>query len=352
MLSEDYKKYIPAVVVLILLYFAYLTIKPLLGAIAWAAILAYIFYPFYLRINKKIRNEKISASLVTFTIILASMIVVFILVNILSREIYSTYVSVQQRFTEAGIEESCIRSDLLCETFSFFKRFEISPNVYIENSLRNLSSKLVELTSSFAISLATKIVDLFTIFFVMYYLLIDGKYLVEKLQGLLPLQKNQHAIILQHIRDVTSGVIYGHVFTAFLVALAASLGFYMFGIKSPVLLGILTGLASFIPAISTLVVWIPVGIFQILNGFSLSDNWLIARGVGVLIFGFIVLAGIDNIVKTRIISQKVKAHPGIVLVGAFGGLFAFGILGVVIGPLVATLIITLMNLHSEKKETD
>ncbi len=177
----------------------------------------------------------------------------------------------------------------------------------------------------------------------MYYLFTDGEELMRRVEDLIPIPQKEKKALFKRITDVVGGVVYGYIVTAILVGILMSVGLYIFGVKYYVLLGVLTGLAAFIPAISTAAIWVPTGILVLLDGLLTHSNIGILNGAGILLYGFFIIGGADNIVKAKLIGTRSKMHPAIILFGAFGGLFAFGLIGTFIGPIIVTTFIAILE---------
>ncbi len=352
-MSSSYinRKYIAIIVFLLILYLAFLVIRPILFPIVWAFIFTYLFYPFYKYTNKLIKNEKISAFVVTFAIIVITIISFTFVFNVLSKEIVATYHSVKEEIVLLSMPEGC-QNGPLCTMMGYFKNQPLNLNFYADQGIKLLSDKLINQTSTFAFSLPVKILELFIMFFAMFYLFMDGKKLLNKIREMIPMPNKDKELLINRISEVINGVVYGYLVTAIIISVLAAVGFSLFGIKYPVLFGILCGLSSFLPAVSTMAIWLPLGGFELFKGFYFSDNSMITKGIGLLIFGVVFLSGSDNLIKAKIIGDKARVHPAIILFGAFGGLFAFGLLGAFVGPLILTLAFILAEEYSGVKRKE
>src|SRR3989338_5199391 len=348
--ADDTKKYILIALLLLSVYLSFLVIKPIFYALLWALVLAYLFTPIYRIVNKKIRNERASSLLITSAIVILTVVLATAIVSTLSNEILITYSSVKESFDPANLEVRCQNPDLVCKVADILSHEQINPTPYINQAFSKLMDKIVEQTSNLAFSIPGKVVELFIVFFVMYYLFINGESFLKSIASILPMDKKHKEQIVNRVSDVVGGVVYGHILTALIVGVVGTIGFSMFNMSSPVLLGFLVGLAAFVPGISTTVIWLPVAVYQFLNGFYSHDKILMAKGVGILLFGIFALAYIDNIIRAKLIGDRARVHPAIVLICAFGGLLSFGFIGIFIGPLIITVFITLVEIYGESQD--
>ena len=343
------EKYAGLIALFGLLYLTFLVINPLLSALVWAIILTYLFYPLYKKIKGIVKYERASSIILTFAIIIITIVSLTFIINVLSAEVFSTYNLLKQTMDPNTSPQICTNNPLICKINSYIAANSITFNSYTGQGFQRFGSKLIDQTSAFALAIPGKFLEIFIIFFAMYYLFIDGEKLVQKIEALLPLPKKEKKQLIEKITDVVGGVVYGYIITAILVSILMALGLYIFGVKYYVLLGVLTGIASFVPAVSTATIWIPTGIFIFLDGLSGESNFIMLKGIGILLYGFFIIGGADNIVKAKLIGTKSKMHPAIILFGAFGGLYAFGLIGTFIGPIIVSTFVTILESYTSSK---
>ncbi|MBZ5535057.1 MAG: AI-2E family transporter [Acidobacteriia bacterium] len=189
-------------------------------------------------------------------------------------------------------------------------------------------------------SLTSLVVGLFIMFFVIYYALQESGELGRRLRRLIPLEAGLKDKMLEEIRGVLEGVLYGQVITAVVVGALEGIGFLIFGVGNAIFWAVMMMILSFIPVLGTPLIWVPAGIYLIVEG----HLW---RGLGLLVFSTVVVVYVDNFLKPRLISDKSRIHPIIILIGVLGGLELFGFIGLVIGPLVLALLIRLLVFYEE-----
>ena len=171
----------------------------------------------------------------------------------------------------------------------------------------------------------------------MFYFLKDGKQLFHKIVPYLGTEKVQYTHILTRLKEIINGVVYGYLLVALIQGALGALGFFIFGISSPLLWGLVMAILSLIPFVGTGVVWVPASVFILLDGMFSDSNWLIFKGIALFIYGLVFIASSDNILRPKLMGDKAKIHPAIVMLGIFGGVFVLGPLGVILGPLILSL---------------
>ena len=169
--------------------------------------------------------------------------------------------------------------------------------------------------------------------------------MVKKIKYLIPLKNHYQNKIVKRFGSVTRAVVYGHFITALIQGMVGVFGLYIFGIKSPLVWGGIMMVACMIPFIGAPVVWFPLGAFKIISGMASSNSSETIMGIGLLAYGFFIVASIDNLIKPKIIGDKAKIHPTIILLGILGGLAMFGIIGIVVGPLILSLFLTFAEIY-------
>ena len=178
-------------------------------------------------------------------------------------------------------------------------------------------------------------------YFMLYYLLMNfGKN--EKMLGdLLPVEEDKALRFSSELESAVFSNVLGAPVLATLQGLCAGLGFWFFGLEEPWFWGAITGFMSFIPIVGTAIVWIPAGIYQLVNG----ENW---QGIGILIFGGIIITNIDNVFRFTLQKKFADVHPMVTVLGVIVGLQYFGITGIVFGPLLISYFLLMIKMYREE----
>ena len=180
---------------------------------------------------------------------------------------------------------------------------------------------------------------LFTLFFIFK----DGDKIQTAISKIEPFEQLKQHGVFEKMKNTTSATIYGLVLVAFLEAIFAFIGFYIFGVSAPFFWAILILLAGILPGIGPSIIYGPIAIYLMY-----TNKW--AAGIGLLIYSIIILSiTLDWILRTKFISDKGKIHPIIVLIGVLGGISLFGFTGIVLGPLILALFILWLKIIFLKK---
>jgi predicted PurR-regulated permease PerM len=184
-------------------------------------------------------------------------------------------------------------------------------------------------------------VSQFLLFFVaLFFLLSDGQRLVEWLKRNVPLPPGKAGVILGYLRAVTNSVVISTLATSGLQAVVALVGYLIAGIPSAIFFGLLTFFTAFIPAVGTMLVWLPLAALKMATGH-------VAAGVFLVAWGILVVGMVDNFVKPVLIRRGVAFPVGLVFFALLGGLAAFGPVGLVAGPLVLAFLVAIIRAWRE-----
>ncbi|MBU4493488.1 MAG: AI-2E family transporter [Nanoarchaeota archaeon] len=320
----------------------FLVIKPFIIAILTSIIISYIFYPLYKWINKKTKRKNLSAVIVTILIITLIITPILFIANSLTREVMVVYTNSKQRIEEGNIIDTEPGS-ILWKLNSFLVNIAEKPQ--ISSSLDSITNSIISSLSNFIFTIPKRILSFFVMIFLIFFMLRDGELMVKKIKYLIPLKNHYQNKIVKRFGSVTRAVVYGHFITALIQGMVGVLGLYIFGIKSPLVWGGIMMVACMIPFIGAPVVWFPLGVLKLIEGLTTNTTSTTLRGIGLLVYGFFIVASIDNLIKPKIIGDKAKIHPTIILLGVLGGLTIFGVIGIVIGPLVLSLFLTFAEIY-------
>ncbi|MBW2966609.1 AI-2E family transporter [Candidatus Woesearchaeota archaeon] len=322
-----------------MLVLAFLIIRPYLIPIITSIILAYIFYPLYDWLNKKIKRENLSAVIISILIILLILIPVALVILQVSKEAQVSYILIKQNILTGNLFDTDCREDTLyCNIMQNLKSFMKKPTTryYIDDGLKKVTIFIAESAFNFLVSLPKRILDIFITFFMVFFLLKDGKRMVDRIEQLSPIEKKNKEKIFNQLQEVTRAIIYGIFVISLLEGILGAITFKLFGISSPILWGIVMFLLAFLPMVGAGLIWIPAALIKIYNNDILS-------GFGIIIGG-IIISTIDIFLKPKVIGDKAQIHPILVLLGVLGGLSLFSFMGVIIGPLILVLSITFIKL--------
>jgi predicted PurR-regulated permease PerM len=329
----------------IALYFCYLLVAPFLKPIIFSSILAIIFYPLQARIHRSIRNRHISALLSTIVVIL----LITLLSIFLGRAIVSGLGEIYQSLRGSGEG----RERLSLFIVQFIDRAIAWTSGYVPISAPDLQKALltqvekvvaglVAVTAGAFQSITSLAVNALMTFFILFFLLRDGRSMLRRGAVILPLKPNQVTRLYRCVKDTLNAIVYGTLAIAAVQGTLTGLAFWVLGVSSPVIWGVVTTLCALLPIVGTTFVLLPAMFMLILSG-----HWV--KGLILLIWGIFVVHPVDNVLRPYLIGEHTKLSTLYVFFAVLGGLKTFGGLGVFIGPLVLAVTVALFRFLREEK---
>jgi predicted PurR-regulated permease PerM len=269
------------------------------------------------------------------------------LLNAFAREAYSAYLE-GRKLIATGADIQCTTEGAFCNFVNTVNAYTAEPQFqyYMQEAGERISAYLLEYGQSFVLAIPGRVIDLFIFLFFLFYLLKDGSKFVDKIEEILPLRKKDKEKLMKSTMGIIYAILYGIFLTSIVQGFVGGLGFWALGLNSPIFWGIVMAFFSILP-IGAGVVWVPASVYLVAFGLINDQTSMIIKGIILFVYGLLVISGIDNLIRPKLISGKTKVHPLIVITGLLGGLLMFGFVGLFIGPLILTLLIAIFEILRE-----
>ncbi len=319
-------------------------LSPFFSIIVLAAVVAGAFHPIYRLIYGV---EKISpelASLITCLLIFLLLFVPIVyFVGVLTKEAADLIQLAKSPALSNFITAHFTNSALLERINPFLAKFDFvitgeELNRTISEIGREVGRFLYDQAKYIASNTLAFIVSFFLMLLVIFFLLIDGVKLVRFLIDLSPLPEDQDSKLIDKFYSMSRAILVGNGFCGALQGIAGGMLFWLFGLQSPFLWGVIMALLAFLPIIGIGTVFVPTVIFLFLKG-------RIGVGIFFLFFYLFLSGGVEYLLKPRIVGKQVQMPTLLVFLAIIGGLKLFGILGIIYGPLIATFFLTLTDIY-------
>lgn len=314
--------------------------QPFLTAIVAATILSVLFRPAYQSLVRMLPGRPGSASIITCLLVL--IIIVTPILSVLSLAVaeanylYRT-IAEERSFSsvvEAGVE--AINRTSLGEII--FKDTAFTTESVMKD-IRQFSQNALGLLQAAYQSMTHFVFWVFVMFFTLFYFLIDGDRAFHRLMKLSPLKTEHETLLASKFISMSRATLKGTLVVGAIQGLLGGLAFWIVGVPSPAIWGLLMVLLSIIPLVGSALVWLPVGIILLLIG----QVW---QGVFLLIVGFGVISIIDNILRPKLVGKDTQMHPLMIFFSTLGGISLFGLPGFIIGPIIVSLFMALGEIYS------
>jgi predicted PurR-regulated permease PerM len=340
MLKERIYTTLSIAIIFILLYLLYRMLYPFLTTIAWAMVLSITFYPLYKGLLRFLKRPWLS-SLLTLLFILILVIGPFTyIVGSLIKETTDLYITIEKKGFEAIAEiQRHPRIEGIFERIRLYKMFEdFDIQEEVVTTLKGIGKYIAQNFSNLFRNAIMLVVNFVIMCFTIFYFLKDGNSLANYIKTLLPFTEIQKERLERRVKEMVVAAIYGGVAVGIAQGTLGGIAFYAFGISSPVFWGTTMAFFSLVPVFGTFLIWGPAGLILILSGEYV-------KGIGLLLYGAIIISSVDNIIKPMVIGERTKMHILLVFFSVLGGIRFFGFLGFILGPLITALCLSLLEMH-------
>ncbi|MBT4258113.1 AI-2E family transporter [archaeon] len=330
-----YKQFFSIIILLILAVLCFLIIKPIIMAIIMGFILSFIFMPLYKKLILWTKSQNLSAGIICVGLLAIFILPIWFLSPVAIDQAVKVYFA-SQDFDFVTPLKSIFPSVFTSETFA------VEAGNAIGNFVTGLTDALVRSFSKLVLEIPALLLQLVVVLFTLFFVLRDKDRLFDFVKSFSPFSKEVEKKLAESSSGITASVLYGQVVIGTIQGTIAGIGFLIFGVPNAILLGLLAIVAGIFPVIGTILVWGPVFIYSILQMSSISI-------IGIFIFGFIS-TNIDNFLRPLIVSRRVKIPSVIIILGMIGGVFFFGVLGFILGPLVIAYLLIILEGYQFKKK--
>ena len=333
--QEVIKKVLIVAAFMALLVVSFLVVQPFIPPILTALILAYVLRGPYRKLNKKFKKPNTLAFLFCLAVTIILFIVVLFLAQIAIGEIIKFYSHTQTQDVLAPLR-------VIFAKLGPTEGFSAPMGVFFDQAIEKGASSLMTFATTQIMNIPFLILQLFVLLFILFYSLKDSELVSVYVKNILPFRKKIRDRFFIRFKQVTSGVIYGMVLLGAINGIVCGIGFYALGAPSPFILTILATLLGILPVIGTWAVWMPVSIGMMMSGSPV---------MGAILFVYCAVATnvSTNLVLPRIVGKKARLSNAIALVGMLGGLQLFGIIGLIIGPLILDYLILFIEFYKRKQ---
>jgi Ca2+-transporting ATPase len=326
---------IPGILLMGLLVLGYLVLREFLLTLTWALIISYIMWPAYRKLRHLLHGKAtLSAAVMTLIITVVILLVTYWLAGMLQNELKIAYYLLTDNFNQKPYQlpEIVNRIPWLGSTTQEWLTRISNDQSGLAVQLANWAKQGLGEFARFLGGVGHNAIKLGVILVTVFFCFRDGEEIVRQIQqGLVRFLGEYQHVYLQAAGNTTRAVVYGLTLAALGQGILAGVGYTIAGVKAPVLLGAVTALLALMPMGATLV-WLPMGIVLIV----MDQLW---QGISLLLWGFLVVSTVDNVIRPLVISGASRVPFLVVMFGVLGGLSAFGFVGLFLGPVILAVLL-------------
>lgn len=305
-----------------ILVFNLFILKYFFGGLLGAITLYVVTRKFYLKLVEERRWKKNIAITFIFILLLISFgIPLWILIDILVpkiNELISDRENIIEKFHSVRV---------FLENSPLLQRFDFT---LTNDQILQVINKVISYVPSTLNAVGQIFANIFVALFILYYMLLNARSMEADFKEMLPISAESKKYFMTENAALIRSNAYGIPILAFAQAIIAIIGYLIFGVNNAIFWGLLTGVASIIPVVGTMLVWVPICIYQIATG-DVNGGLLLG------LYCLVLVGSIDNVLRFTVLKKMADIHPLITVFGVLLGLSLFGVMGLVFGPVLLSL---------------
>ncbi len=319
------------------LYLCWRLILPFIDVLLWAVVLVVVFQPVHRRLLERIQSPGWAAIASTLLVIVTILGPITLITLAVANELRT----VANRLETNPVRLFDLDSPVLGPWLRWIDQYvdveRLQDPAFLRERLEGLTGTLANSTLGMVGGAVSVIVQMFLVVFTMFYLFRDGDAMRRAAYDMLPLEHSQTRDVVMRTAEVVEATVYGVIVIAMIQGLLGAVIFGVLGLPSPLLWGVVMFVLSMIPMAGAFLVWAPAALFLAITG-----AWV--RALILVAWGVLVVSSIDNFLSPRLVGQKTRLHELLVFFSVIGGLELFGVLGLVLGPVVVAITLALVEM--------
>jgi predicted PurR-regulated permease PerM len=321
------------------LYLCWTMVQPFLSVILWAAVLAVVFSPVHRRLLARFGRPSMTAALSTVLVVVTILVPITAITVAVLGEFGSMVDSVRAGNLQQSIEQTINQSPLfhrLVEWVSPYLAVHEFSAADVTARLQGFAGAIANSTIGIVGGVVATVAQMLLVIFTLFYLFRDGDAIVRTAYDVLPLERRQTHDVIDRTTEVIAATVYGVMVIAAIQGMLGGFIFWALGLPSPLLWAVVMFFLSMIPMAGAFLVWAPAAVFL-----AISGQW--QKALFLTAWGVLVVGSIDNFLSPRLVGKRTRLHELLVFFSVLGGIQVFGVLGIVLGPVVVALTLALLD---------
>lgn len=319
------------------LYICWLIFQPFVNVLLWATVLTVVFYPLHRRIRLGVRQPEAAAALSTVLVIVLIVIPITFVTIAIVGELRDLAQALQANVQQEGGPTIPGLAFVLDKVDDYVHIDRAQAQAFLAERIETWGAALAASTLVVVGGALGAVVQIGLVIFTMFYLFRDGHRIRTAVYDTLPIERVQMLDIVARTKEVIAATIYGVLVIAAIQGTLGTFIFWILGLPSPLLWGVVMFVFCMIPMAGAFLVWVPAAAYLALTG-------AYAKAIILVIWGIVVIGSIDNLLSPRLVGQRARLHELLIFFGVLGGLQIFGILGVVLGPVMVAVTLALVEM--------
>ena len=321
---------------------------PYVAPVAWAVILAVVFYPPYGALKLLLpRSPNLAAGVMTLLVFSVVIVPSLLLTSILAREAIEGYQHLRDFLSSERFHgvDAVLNHWMIAPVWNWVRERQesgdVNPTSMVLSAVQWGSEQFVSRATAIARNIVSFLVALGIMLFTLFFVFRDGTDLIVSSEELLPMEASDRQRLILRLQQTILAVVQGLTVTAALQGLLVGLGLWIIGVPFAVLLGTAAFFLAFLPIGGASLVWIPTTI-----GLFIAGEWV--RGTIFGIYSMLVVSSVDNFVRPVVIGSQAQLSTPVLFFGILGGLQAYGFIGLFLGPAILATFSVLIGIYRER----
>ncbi len=333
----------------VLAYVVFLIFRPFIGSVVWAVLIAYLLFPLVVRLRRRLNGRKaLAAVLMTLFVIVGFGLPAALIAAAFAGQA----VELAQRLSQLGRQyqiqapEDLVTLPVVGRALEWLDAMLPASAAQIQAwavaALQKILQFLMAHGGEWVAGAFGVVGNISLMFFILFFLFRDGDEMAVRVVRLIPMEPSRKDRLGRHLGDVMRAVVFGTIITAIAQGTLIGVACWITGMRSPVVFGALAAIASFVPFVGTSLVVIPAVLYLMAHG--VAWKWIFFLAWGVLVAG-----SADNFLRPALVSGRAEIGALTAFFGVIGGLSAFGLVGLFLGPVVLALVLALVQFAEETR---
>ncbi|MCW1930411.1 MAG: AI-2E family transporter [Candidatus Kerfeldbacteria bacterium] len=342
-MTQEFKKFQTVVffgLLIIMIGLFLWIIRPYIYPLFWATVFAIVFAPVYKKILSRTKQKSLSAGLTVLIIVLLVIIPLLAVLGLVVQQTITAYSTITNPQNIANIQHTITDILELPTVQEIAIRFDLYNK--LESVMQSIASTGIQWLTVGSLNTVTAIVQFVIMLYSLYYLLKDGEHWLKRFWHLIPLGEENEKILTERFISTTKATLKGSILIGIGQGLTGGIVFALIGIPAAAFWGLIMIIAAMIPAVGTAFVWVPTALYLFA-----TQQWAPAL---ILSAAGLAMGTFDNVIRPSLVGKDVQMHPVVILFSTLGGIGVFGISGVVIGPIIAGFLISVLSMYEQRYE--
>lgn len=318
------------------LYLSYIIAEPFIPSLVWAMSLAVLGYPAFNRVKVVLKSRSAAAAVITLGVLLIVVIPLTVVGRQAVIEVWNNFEHVLSILQSGEWRASFERHQSTAALLAW-----LETQFSLQGGIQQLANAAPSAISNLLSISASALAQLVLTFFALFFFLRDSESLMNGIRGMLPLSNSEIDKVFRRVDDTIYATVFGEVLISLITGVLGAFMFYVLGFHAPLMWGFIMAVLAFLPAIGTWLVWLPAAIYLFIE-----DRWV--AGIVLIVWGIVALNVFTTLLYPKLVGDRLRLNTLAVLIAIIGGLMSFGLVGIIIGPLVLALTTSLFEIWRER----